>query len=143
MCVLFYLYSMRMSSAHTKHRYRNARTLRKLLTDAMGELEIPEICQRIREARERAGVTQEEMARRLFLSLGAYAAYERRREPRLSRLRQIAQALGLPEDYFENPAPALPAEDDFADRLGRIERVLEELVARLEPDESEDRSASS
>jgi transcriptional regulator with XRE-family HTH domain len=107
----------------------------------MSELELPDICRRIREDREATGVTQEEMARRLYLSLGAYAAYERGREPRLARLRQIALALGLPEDHYETPAQA-PSEDaELVERLERIERALQELVSRSDPDEQEGRAS--
>ncbi|HEX8751909.1 MAG TPA: helix-turn-helix transcriptional regulator, partial [Solirubrobacterales bacterium] len=50
---------------------------------------------RIRAARQRAGVTQEELARRLGMSTKGYRAYESTREPVPERLAQIADALGI------------------------------------------------
>ena len=61
---------------------------------------IPDLCQLIRAEREKAGLSQEELARKLDMSLAGYRLYERFREPKPPRLRQIALALRLPEDYF-------------------------------------------
>ena len=104
----------------------------------MPPLEPPPLCQRIREAREAAGLTQDEMAYRIGVTPKTYGSYERFREPKPARLRQIAEAMGLPDNYFEAPreVPAAVAQD-FAARFDRIERLLRELVAREVPDGGE------
>jgi transcriptional regulator with XRE-family HTH domain len=50
---------------------------------------------RIRAARERAGVTQEELARRLGMSTKGYRAYESHRHPTPERIQAIADALEI------------------------------------------------
>jgi transcriptional regulator with XRE-family HTH domain len=101
--------------AHTKTPQTNLRNLRKILTEAMASASTPPICARIRETRERlldqakaeggreaaAEFSQEAVARRVGVSLGAYRAYEFSREPDYERRQQIARALGFSEDYFE------------------------------------------
>lgn len=53
----------------------------------------PEICRRIREIREARGLSQEDAAHLLGVSVKAYRNWETFREPSLERLRQIAKAL--------------------------------------------------
>ncbi len=84
--------------------------------------------------RERVlGISQEEAARRLGVSLKAYRAYETYREPKMSRLRQIAVAFGLEGTHFLEPStrPQNP-DDDLRDELARRH---EELIARLNAQE--------
>lgn len=50
---------------------------------------------RIRAARERAGVTQEELAHRLRMSTKGYRAYESHRHPTPERIQAIADALQI------------------------------------------------
>ena len=65
------------------------------------EREAPSLCRWVRREREKAGLTQEEVARRMNMSLTGYRKYERGpREPKPERLREIAVALELPENYF-------------------------------------------
>jgi transcriptional regulator with XRE-family HTH domain len=101
--------------------------LRKLLLDAMAAADPPLICQQVRHAREQAELSQEEAARRLHMSLGGYAAYERDREPKRSRLRQIAKAFELPEDHFERQEPAT----ETAETIDEIDARLQALEARV------------
>jgi transcriptional regulator with XRE-family HTH domain len=108
--------------------------LRKLLLDAMAAADPPLICQQVRHAREQAELSQEEAARRLHMSLGGYAAYERDREPKRSRLRQIAKAFELPEDHFERQEPATGTAESMAELESRLEE-LEARVAGLAPAE--------
>lgn len=90
----------------------------------------PELCTRIRHVRERVlGISQEEAARRLGLSLKAYRAYETFREPKISRLRQLAVAFGLEETHFLDPESRAHSKDELDDTLARRH---EELVARLD-----------
>jgi transcriptional regulator with XRE-family HTH domain len=61
----------------------------------------------IREAREKAGLSQEELARRVGLTQGALSFIERGVvEPRLSTLLRLFDALGLsPEVLKDREAP--------------------------------------
>jgi len=100
----------------------------------------PRLCSRIRAARVSvAGISQEEAARRLCLSLKGYRAYEMFREPSLRRLREIAAAFGLDESYFLRDG--VVAEVGFEEhveaellslreRVERLERLLREAAAR-------------
>lgn len=101
----------------------------------------PALCIWIRETRESLSsengrkLSQEEMARRLNISLPAYRAYETFREPSVPRLRQIATAMGLDENYFLSgkPPSAEPFEEEVRRRLDGIEDLLTELRAGLQP----------
>lgn len=82
--------------------------------------------------------TQEAMAARVGVTLGAYGAWERAKEPKPARLREIALALGLDEDYFL-PSGDLTAAtarvEAEADRMSsmadQMEVLLQQLQARL------------
>ena len=92
----------------------------------------PELCQEIRRTREQVvGISQEEAARRLGISLKAYRAYESFREPKLARLRQLAAAFGLEEDYFIREATQTHRElpSEFLDEIASQH---EEVVRRLD-----------
>jgi transcriptional regulator with XRE-family HTH domain len=96
----------------------------------MSAVDAPALCRRIRAARLGvAHVSQEEAARRLGLSLKAYRAYELFREPSIRRLRQIAHAFGLEEDYF------LASNGDDAEATAfehQVRAELREIKARLD-----------
>ena len=84
---------------------------------------------RIRAARKAAGMTQEAVARRTDLSLQAVGDIERGivRDPHISSLRQIANALGVPVEMLvkeEMAVPAFPLGDasDQEPRRSREER---------------------
>jgi transcriptional regulator with XRE-family HTH domain len=109
----------------------------------MEEATAPELCRRIRAERKRLKdewaaahpgdrgnpYTQEAMAHKLELSLKAYRAYEADREPSRPRTREIARALDLPEDHFDQGSlDALRAE--VSELRGLVELVLEEVRAR-------------
>jgi transcriptional regulator with XRE-family HTH domain len=87
--------------------------------------------------------TQEQVAQRIGITLSAYGRFERTREPNLARLRQIAVALGLDEDYFL-PSGDLTAAtarvEAEADRLRRqgdeLAQLLETLRALVPTDQS-------
>jgi transcriptional regulator with XRE-family HTH domain len=109
-----YQYLMSTSSTLTRKTATERRTLRRLRA-LLVEQFAPPVCARIRAKREAVrqealargdkdkarDYTQEGMARRLHLSLRAYRAYEKDREPSYSRRLAIARSLGLPSDYFE------------------------------------------
>lgn len=85
--------------------------------------------------------TQEAVARRVGVTLGAYGAWERKKEPKPARLREIARALNLDEDYFlpsgdlTEMTVRLEAETDrvasMGDRLEALLQLLEERIAAL------------
>ena len=84
---------------------------------------------RIRAARKAAGMTQEAVARRTDLSLQAVGDIERGivRDPHISSLSQIANALGVPVEMLvkeEMAVPAFPLGDasDQEPRRSREER---------------------
>jgi transcriptional regulator with XRE-family HTH domain len=150
-------YTQQMSSQgiHSEAVETPTRKLRTFLSELMesaGEAsKRPAICQRIHDTRDRLRkqwnadhpgergnpFTQEAVARRVGpdgVTLGAYGAWERTREPELYRLRQIATALGLDEDYFApsgDLASATARVEAEADRLARQNDQIEELLAAL------------
>jgi transcriptional regulator with XRE-family HTH domain len=66
----------------------------------MGQKRLGQI---IREAREKAGLSQEELARRVGLTQGALSFIERGVvEPRLSTLLRLFDALGLSPEVLKN-----------------------------------------
>lgn len=76
-----------------------------------------ELGRRIREAREAAGLTQEELALRLTLSRASVANIERgNQRVALHKFVEIAQALGV------DPMRLLPRPEGRAARIGRTMR---------------------
>lgn len=110
------------------------------MEEAQENLAVPAISQRIRATRERLQeqwkadhpgqrgnpFTQERVAATLRLTTKSYGDYERSREPDLPRLREIARAFNLDEDYFSPTG-------DLATATARIEAEAERL--RLGNDE--------
>jgi transcriptional regulator with XRE-family HTH domain len=105
----------------------------------MSAADAPALCRRIRDARlSVAHISQEEAARRLGISLKAYRAYEVFREPSVRRLREIARAFGLDEEYFvasngDRGSAAFEQKvqaelREIKARLDRLERALARLV---------------
>lgn len=119
----------------------------------------PAICERIQQTRRALFVewrashpgtdnpySQENVARRVGVTLGGYGGWERHVEPNLSRLRQIAVALNLDEDYFlpsGDLASATARVEAEADRLAGIGGQLEVLVEALARALGEEESAQS
>lgn len=96
----------------------------------MPAADAPALCRRIRDARlSVAHISQEEAARRLGLSLKAYRAYEVFREPSIRRLREIAGAFGLDEDYF---LASDGADGETAAFEQRVRAELREIKSRLD-----------
>lgn len=129
------------------------RKLRNFLDEMVGQAgedeARPAICQRIRDTRDHLfkqwkadhprqrpnPFSQEEVARRVGVSLGGYGAWERTLEPDLQRLREIAVALELDEDYFAptgNLATATARLEAEADRFAGLGDRLEDVLAGLE-----------
>lgn len=125
---------MRTSSVHTPSVQTNVARLRTVLNQVMAAAETPALSGRIRKKREALQqaweannpgkngnpFTQEKVAGRVGITLGAYRKLETEREPKPSRLRQIALALKLDEDFF------LPSQD-LTSATGRLEAETERL----------------
>ena len=86
---------------------------------------------RIQQAREERGLTQEELAARLGCTQSALSNYELgKRRLYLAGLEKIAQILGKPLDYFME-SPASPVEDEVTRLLAEPE-LREILLAAAE-----------
>lgn len=133
----------------------SVRKLRTFLDDVMSQAadaaSRPAICQRIRDKRkelqrqwkdEHPGekgnpFTQERVAARLAdfgVTPKTYGEYERFKEPSIQRLREIATALSLDEDYFAptgDLATAAARLEAEGDRLQLIGDQLGDLVGEL------------
>lgn len=143
---------MRSQGIHSGAVETPVRKLRTFLVDLMETAgdNRPAISQKIRDTRKRLHdewkadhpgekdnpFTQEAVARRVPVTLGAYGAWERGKiEPSLQRLRQVAVALGLDEDYFSpsgDLASATARLEAEADRLAEIRQGLEQLLPVLQ-----------
>lgn len=135
-----YPYMLGTSSARTNAAATERRILLKLRA-ALAEQFAPPICARIKATRERlkheameAGgreaareFSQERVAQKLHLSLKAYRAYEKNREPHHQRRQDIARALGLDPDYFE-----VTVRDADSERLSELERRAAEQAEKLD-----------
>jgi transcriptional regulator with XRE-family HTH domain len=120
-----------------------SRNLRKLLLDVLEEgsrIRLAAVGERIKQARQDAGLTQSELAEQLGLSHPqSISRYERgETEVPQRRLRRIAEVTGKPLGFFltDDLETQEPPED--ADTLALVHEVLEQLrdlraaVARLE-----------
>lgn len=94
--------------------------LRHLLLMALGQ---EELGQRIKEAREDAGLTQQELADRIGIKQGQTVSnYERGvTEVTTKRLRRIAEATGKPITFFVQDEATEPAAGALEERLEALE----------------------
>lgn len=130
---------MSTSSIHTPSMQTKVARLRTVLDQVMAAAETPALSARIRKKREglqnawetenpgKNGnpFTQEKVAGRVGITLGAYRKLETEREPKPARLRQIALALELDEDFF------LPSQDLTA-ATTRLEAETERIRSRAD-----------
>jgi transcriptional regulator with XRE-family HTH domain len=84
-----------------------------------------EVGQRIREARLAKGWTHEELARRMNANWRTVQRWQKGELPRLSRLVQLAEVLGVPEGYF------IEAEDSVA-TLNDLRARVDDLAVRVD-----------
>ncbi len=84
----------------------------------MAELDRQRICQRVREARREAGLTQEEMAELIGVRPRTYQNYERDRVP-FRLLGRIAEVTGRDQEWFLRGRVATDE-----DRLGELEGLV-------------------
>lgn len=94
------------------------------------------IAQRMRDARERLKVSQEEVGRRLGVTLRTYARWERgESHGYLMRLGDIAKALETTESELlggEHPLSLQPTVTDLFERLDGVVSELHQLREDLE-----------
>ncbi len=108
----------------------------------------PPVCARIRdtrlrlreEAKAEGGLeaaryfSQEEVARRLGLSLGGYRPYESTREPDYARRREIAtKGFGLDADYFEVTASESRGIEDLRAEVAELRDEIAAMRAERRP----------
>lgn len=85
----------------------------------------------IRTARERAGLSKRELARRARTSAAAIVAYESgTREPTVPTLRRILSAAGARVDLSVAGAPGLPDPETLGHRLAQVLVLAEHLPRR-------------
>ena len=88
-----------------------------------------ELGNRIRNARERAGLTQEQLAERIGTSRAAIARYESGEiEPKLRNLAAIAVELHVSADYLLDIPPSSPARADLSPAA---EAALESFIREI------------
>src|SRR3712207_1946926 len=90
--------------------------------------QVPSFGARLRQLREAAGLTQEELAGRAGLTRNAISALERgeRRRPYPHTVRVLADALDLSDDERTTLAAAVPRQDEDYDPMGaaRLQRSI-------------------
>jgi len=88
------------------------------------------IGERIKEARKKKGLTQEELAGKLGCTKQSIAQYEKgRRSPKIDGLIKIAEALNIPvSDLLGEPRPTTP-HDHTESRLNQLMEECGELIS--------------
>lgn len=122
----------------------DARNLRRLLL--LNVFEPEEIGQRIQQARERAGLRQEDLADLIGMSTRQVQNYEAGDSKQYAKLRAIAGATGVTVEWLlgtatpgeTDPGTAALELAEMQATLARIERMLRE---RLDPSQGEPESA--
>jgi transcriptional regulator with XRE-family HTH domain len=93
----------------------------------------PGVGRRVLSARERAGLSQEQLAARVGVARATIQNVEQERtQPRPSTLRRIAEALGI--DFLvltTGEAPA-PSGRDIDEELEELRAIRDQLTARIE-----------
>lgn len=109
----------------------NSREFRRFLL--MAQFEAKEIGARIAQARREAGLTQEQLAELAPFSHRSLQDYERGQVIPYRQMRDIAQLLGRPVEWFlhgekEDEPEVLEQLAELADRLERVEAMLRLIV---------------
>lgn len=89
-----------------------------------------EIGERLKAARRTKGWTQLELALEANVSPATIQRWESGKLPRVRRLMEIADLLGIPADELVEPSVPTERDAETHAQLDRIERLLETLVAR-------------
>lgn len=85
---------------------------------------------RIREARERAGMNQKQLAEVLHISTQSISAFERNKFPSLDNLRRIAETLGVSTDWLLGMDK--PKATNYASLLSLLDELANALGTRIE-----------
>lgn len=106
-------------------------------------MEEPELGAHLRRLRQRAGLTQEDAAHRLGVSLGGYRAWEKGRVPRPGNRRRLATMFSVPVGELESYMVELRDQAPEPARLDRIEAKLDAVLELLEPLAAQDATTLS
>lgn len=117
---------MRSQAARKKVSATNARNLRTLLL--LNVFEPEEIGDRIKQARERAGLRQEDLADLIGMSTRQVQNYESGESKQYSKLKAIAGATRVSVEYLLHGEATQP---DRNEQLERLEGKLDEILRRL------------
>lgn len=110
----------------------------------MRKISVDKICERIRNARERQGISQGEMASRLGIDRSTYMNFEHGRTQIISEyLPAFAELMGMSDEELVFGEPESRSHylhegdlseqiDDLSMRLERIELNLQLLLSRLD-----------
>ncbi len=129
---------MRSQGARKNLSATNARNLRTLLL--LNVFEPEEIGDRIRQAREQAGLRQEDLADLIGMSTRQVQNYEAADSKPYAKLRAIAGATGVSVEWLLQGDEAVTPPGDLHERLGRLEKMVAEVLRRLD-DSQEDSPA--
>jgi transcriptional regulator with XRE-family HTH domain len=113
--------------------------------------DLPPLAKRIRESRERAGLSQVQLAKMIDMSQSTVDGYEHGRQPKISMLQKIAAICKVPEDWLitghdvvshtqapvisrpseeqAQPAAVLPPDEETSRFAWTIDRVREFLTS--------------
>ena len=85
---------------------------------------------RIREARERAGLNQKQLAEVLHISAQSISAFEKDKYPSLDNLRRIAETLEVSTDWLLGMDK--PIATNYASLLGLLDELANVLGTQIE-----------
>lgn len=92
-----------------------------------------ETAHRIRAARAYAGITQEDMADRLGISIVTYKRIEQaKRDVDLGEVKRISEITGMPIEFFSVDLKALADSETQKAQLEQVQTRIQGLVSRLE-----------
>ena len=95
------------------------------------------ISARIKELRERRGLTQPQVATALDVSLRTYQNWEAGGGTSGEHYERLAELLGVSYDYLMTGGEMMPPTADVLSRLDRLQRDVAEILDRLELQDAE------
>lgn len=133
---------MRSQAARKKLSATDLRNLRTLLL--LDVLEPREIGERIKQARERAGLRQEDLADLIDMSTRQVQNYEAGESKPYSKLKAIAEATETTVGWLlQGDAAKEPGEAEVVARLAAVESLLQDVLRRLPSAQDEPGESSS
>lgn len=128
---------MRSQVARNPNSATTRRNLQKLLVDVFEEATtrgyVVGLGERIKQARQEAGLTQDQLADLVGVGMRQIQYYESGESDPYRKLRQIAEATGKPIDWLlrGDEDDATP-QGELEERLDRLEGMLSEVLRRLD-----------